>query len=199
MDLPTALLRHVLDLTRSVGADDGDLPRSLIALAADLQAAVPSYRGVHLTVALDGDAVELVHLLPPEDGESIRTSLRLPLLALGTGFDPASRVVMYAAAPGAFVDLAADLRYELDGQSRELALDADLPPPRQTSGLSGLSELSIVNRAIGVLIDRGELPDRARATLAHRASRDGVETHVYAARLLREVRDGLRRAPDGAG
>ena len=48
---------------------------------------------------------------------------------------------------------------------------------RQTlvSGVSGLSELSTINRAIGVLIDHGHHPDHAVETLRREASREGLE------------------------
>jgi hypothetical protein len=52
-----------------------------------------------------------------------------------------------------------DQRYgQVDG-NRRITLDADVPPNPPVSGVSGLSELSTINRAIGVLIDRGHHPD----------------------------------------
>jgi acetaldehyde dehydrogenase (acetylating) len=122
VDLPTALFRDLLHLSSSVGLDDDALTTPLVALVAGLQAAVPSYRGLHLTLVENGHPVSLAAFLHSEDAESITTSLRLPLAALGPGFDPDSRVVFYAATPGAFVDLAADLGYALG--IRTIALDA---------------------------------------------------------------------------
>jgi hypothetical protein len=75
---------------------------------------VPSYRGLHLTLVEDGHPVSLAAFLKSEGAESITASLRIPFPALGPGFDHASGVVFYAATPGAFVDLAADLGYALD-------------------------------------------------------------------------------------
>jgi hypothetical protein len=54
--------------------------------------------------------------------------------------------------------------------------------------LSGMSELSTVNRAIGVLIGHGQHPDQAADTLRRGALRDGLEPTVYAARLLERGR-----------
>ena len=141
--------------------------------------------------------------------------MRIPLRALGPRFDPDSRVTLYAATAGAFVDLAADLSYALHlptstdrftdagssngddqrcGQvddDRRITLDADVPPNPLDSGVSGLSELSTINRAIGVLIDHGHHPDHAGETLRGDASIEGLEPHGYAARLL--GRDRARR------
>ena len=50
--------------------------------------------------------------------------------------------------------------------------------------MSGLSELSTINRAIGVLIGHGHHPDHAGDTLRCDASSQSLEPHSYAARLL---------------
>ena len=66
-----------------------------------------------------------------------------------------------------------------------------MPPSPLASGmyeLSGMSELSTVNRAIGVLIGHGQHPDQAADTLRRGALRDGLEPHSYAARLLERSR-----------
>jgi hypothetical protein len=117
-------------------------------------------------------------------------------------------VVFYAATPGAFSDLAADLGYALhaptttsdpaipddiggDGaqdmrSDRQLpiVLDADLPPPTVVSGLTGLEDLSAINRAVGILIEQGHHPDRAHDTLRRHAAAAGIAPHRYAALLL---------------
>jgi hypothetical protein len=77
--------------------------------------------------------------------------LRFPLTVLGPRFDPDSRITLYAATVGAFVDLAADLSYALHlptstdrstdagssegddqphgqvGGNQQITLDADVP------------------------------------------------------------------------
>ena len=114
MDLPTVLLRDLLQLTSSVGLDDDALSGPLVTLMEDLQAAVPSFRGLHLTIVDNSHPVSLTAFLPVHDVDSITTSLRVGFAALGPEFDGESRVVFYAATPGAFVDLAADFGYALD-------------------------------------------------------------------------------------
>lgn len=68
---------------------------------------------------------------------------------------------------------------------RPIVLDADLPPPTTMSGITGLEELSMVERAVGIMIDHGHHPDDAHATLRRKAAVAGVDPHIYAARLLR--------------
>jgi len=223
VDLPTVLLRDLLQFSSSVGLDNDALSAPLESLAVGLQAAVPSYRGLHLTIVDNGHPISLTAFLPLHHGDSIPTSLRVEFAALGPGFDDESQVVFYAASPGAFVDLAADFGYALDtpittastparpadntdgdghhgrdqtdgdGQHRPslsdrdrlIVLDADLPPPTTRSRLVGLDKRSIIDRAIGVMLDQGHQPDGAHATLCRHAAAAGVEPHIYAARLLR--------------
>jgi hypothetical protein len=114
VDFPTVLLRDLLQLGSSVGLDDDALAAPLVSLVDGLQTAVPSYRGLYLTIADISHPVSLIAFLPVHDIDSINTSLRVGFAALGPGFDGESRVVFYAATPGAFVDLAADFGYALD-------------------------------------------------------------------------------------
>ena len=223
MDLPTVLLRDLLQLSSHLDLDDEALCEPLVSLVESLQAAVPSYRALHLTIVDIGHPVSLTAFVPLHDIDSITTSLRVRFAALGPGFDRESSVVFYAATSGAFVDLAADFGYALcapivtaktpsgwtdstDGVGRHshghrdgdrqhepaclggdrlIVIDADLPPPTTISGLVGLDELTMINQAVGVLIDQGQHPNQAHAALLGHAAGAGVKPHVYAARLLR--------------
>ena len=212
MELPTALLHSLVHLSSSVGLDDDAIAAPLTATAAALRAAVPSYRGMCLTLVENGHPIRVATFLPSQDGESIAASLRLPLGALAPGFHVDSQIVFYATTPGAFVDLAADLGYalniatitpsppvrplispEVDGHSgadhrdghRPITLDDDLPPVTLVSGVTGLDDLSAINRAVGVLIDQGHPPHQAYATLGQNAASAGVAINIYAAQLLR--------------
>jgi hypothetical protein len=222
VDFPTVLLRDLLQFSSSVGLDGDALAAPLVSLVDGLRAAVPSYRGLHLTIVDISHPVSLTAFVPPDDIDSISTSLCVGFAALGPEFDGESRVVFYATTPGAFVDLAAGFGYALDtpvvatgiparsadrtdsaerrghGErhgdrqhgcgrcdgDRLIVLDADLPPTTTRSGIIGLVERSMIDRAVGVMIELGHNPERAHATLRREATAAGVEPHIFAARLL---------------
>ncbi len=207
MAVPTGLPSHLTHLASSIGVETDVLHVPLLALARNLRAAVPSYRGLQVTVVHRGQPVILTEMVPVEADGVVLTSLRVPLIAVDGDYDPDSRVIFYAGMPGALVDMAADLAYVLktsvltqsgqftsdgDGRAqpghleagRVLVLDADVPAARPASGLFGLSELSTVNRALGLMIGRGHDPDHAHETLRREAMAAGVELHVFAARML---------------
>lgn len=209
MEVPTALLSDLAQLADSVDLDAGLLQTPLSALVAELRAAVGSYRGLQLTVVRDGQPVTLTDISDPDEDGSIVTSLRVPLSVLGPSHDARSRVVFYASVAGSLIDLATDLGYVLktatitddsepDGAVRDgdglagpahvrphvLILDTDVPPNPAVSGLTGLSEMSAVDRAVGIMIERGHHPDVAYDALSEQAAAAGVETHVYAAQVL---------------
>jgi hypothetical protein len=207
VDVPADLLSHVTQLAASIGVDTDVLHVPLLALARVLRTAVPSYRGLQLTVVHSGQPVTMTDMVPVEADGVVLTSLRVPLTAMDSAYNPDSRVIFYAGKPGALVDLAADLAYVLktsvltksdqldsngDGRAqpgrvqtgRVLVLDADVPAARTASGLFGLSELSAVNRAVGIMIDRGHEPDHAYEALRRQATAAGVEVHVFASQML---------------
>ena len=207
------------------GPGGPSLEAALDALTVALSAAVESYHGVEVTLQVHGYPVVLSTLArPPQDVETTSaapagepvTSLRLSLDLLGPQFEPGAKIVIYAVAPGSLVDLAADLSYALtlsgdgppavpstDTHRRDAAstralvvLDADLPPSSLGPGLWGLSELSSIARAEGVMIGRGHHPDEVSDTLRRQAAAAGLSPHTYAGGGLH----GLgRRSDDGAG
>jgi hypothetical protein len=205
VDLSTGLVTQLQELTISIGVDDHAVDTSLAALVVDLKVAVPSCCGLQLTITQNGFPVVLTSFA--ELDGSVATSLRLQLWLLDPALKAASRVVFYARTPGAFVDLAADLGYALggadtmareqeenhrgnrfgpvDGHRPGIELDADLPPPTRVSGLSGLTDLSTINRAVGVLIANGHDPDDAHETLREQAAAASLEPHAWAMWLLR--------------
>ena len=206
MDPPAAVLVHVQDLTASIGQDDRDLSDTLVALTTALRSTATSYCGFQLTIVENQWPVTLTAFTDGPD-VPVRTSLRLPLGLVSRMVDGESRVVFFAGNPGAFTDLAADLSHALggipvdgrsstannkdhhathvDGHRRVIELDADLPPVSRRSGLTGLAELTVLNRAIGILVDQGHDIEQAHHVLRRGAAVAGVELLIYAARLLR--------------
>jgi hypothetical protein len=207
VDLPAALLAHLQDLTASIGEDDQDLDDTLAVLTAALHSTATSYCGFQLTIVENQWSVTLTAF---SDGHHVPvgTSLRLPLVLVSPAADPESRLVFFAGTPGAFTDLAADLSYALGGipvgqaspavdgvDQREthvenrrgaIELDVDLPPLSRVSGLTGLAELTFLNRAIGMLVAQGRDIEQAHQLLRRDAAAAGVEPHIYAARILRQ-------------
>jgi hypothetical protein len=193
VDLPPRLTSHLRDLGVSIGAGGTALSESVAALDDHLQATAASYQGLRLTLVLGGWPVTLTSFARKGDVAPV-TSLRLALTTLGPGFDPDSRIVLYAGQAGALVDLAADLDYlhrrrgPMDVPDRPpVVLDGDLPPESLVSGLSGLVEYATIHRAIGVLLDRGDSADLTQATLRRAAEVSGLSVSDYAARLLRDA------------
>jgi hypothetical protein len=94
--------------------------------------------------------------------------------------------VLYAATPGAFVDLAADLSYALGLDRTHLVLDQHLIAPTAGSGM-GLDTQSAINQAIGVLIGGGHTLESARHELDRLASLDSDDLHRAAQAVLASV------------
>ena len=168
------LLQQLVRLTRDLDQPGADLHAMLSVLTDDISAAAPSFLGLRLTLDLEG-ASTIVNAIDPEEVNAARASLLLPLFDIDPS-GPVGSVILFAAAPGAFDELADYTRrsYSLDGQ---VAVDQHLPvcgDPKVPRGVSGIEAASLVNIAIGVLIDRGYLHDEARAELIRRAgSHDG--------------------------
>ena len=81
-------------------------------------------------------------------------------------------MVFHAGKAGAFVDLAADTRHAY-GLAGRVVLDGHLTPtpgPPGPPGVSGLDEVSVINQAIGVLIDQGHRQRQAHDELHRRAT-----------------------------
>jgi hypothetical protein len=168
-------------LTQALDNPDIDLESALRALTADVKCAVPAYTGMTITIALDGHQVSFtVH-----DDATVKpaTSLLIPLAAV-IATDPASTLVLYAATPGAFVDLAADLSYALGIEPTALTRDGHLDLATDTAGLTGLDEHFAINQAIGVLIDRGHTPESALEELHRIAALDHGNLPAAAKALL---------------
>lgn len=205
MDLPAALLAHLHDLTVSIGEDDQDFDDTLLALTTALHSMATSYCGFQLTIVERDWPVTLTTFTGGHD-VPLGTSLRLPLGLVSPTIDGESRVVFYAGVSGAFTDLAADLSHALggvpvdqrssaadgadgeprvDGHRKMIMLDADLSPISRASGLTGLAELTMLNRAVGMLILLGHDIEQAHHVLRREATASGVEPHIYAARIVR--------------
>lgn len=102
-------------------------------------------------------------------------------------------VTFYAGTAGAFVDLAADLRFAL-GLDGEVVIDGHLHewPPDAGSGdqagsdqqAEAAADAAVINQAVGFLIGGGYLPEAALTELHRQAHARGVSAAVRARQLL---------------
>ncbi|MET3803034.1 hypothetical protein ABIB25_000018 [Nakamurella sp. UYEF19] len=154
----------------SVAHDDpaADLVAELALLDRYLRVAVPSSLGFTLAIHGPGGTISLTTTTPSMVTPG--TSLMMPLPAVASG-RMSGTVIFYAAAPGAFVDLAADAEW-VNYIGERLVPDSE---PSGTGaeticGEDGIAAVSEVNQAIGVLIDRGHPPLEAQSELDRRAA-----------------------------
>jgi len=174
-EIQNLVLHHALDAT--------EVNDTISTLTRDLKLAVGSYLGLQLTVYSQGHPVTLTVFEPSAEVEDITTTVTVPL-GSAAGTEAPSVMTVYAATPGALVDLAADLGYALKLPDGVVALDRALRPTTTASGLTGLSELGAINRAIGVLMDQGHHPDHAYHELHRQAVAAKISVPDRAAQLL---------------
>jgi len=182
VDISTALSLDLKNLLRVLEFPDRDIERSLRALRFDVALAVPTFVGLSMTLVVEGQPVTLTSMDDEALDAAVGSSLSLPL-TLTSQFAAGSELVLYATAPGAFVDLAADLQYALRAADNELTLDRHLArTPR--SGIVGVEELSLINRALGVLVGGGRTFAEARAQLQLEARQANLPPSLVAAYLI---------------
>jgi len=201
MVLSRAVTEQLGALTAALDDPGTDLRSILDVLADDLSAAVSTFLGLTMTLQQDGLPVTLT-AIHPDLVLIAGASLALPLTA-PTGAGTGGIVVFYARNPGAFVDLAADTR-RVRGPVGRVVPDGHLPSrshPPHRPGITGLADLSVVNRAIGVLITRGHTLGEARAELRRRAADNLHGVPAAARKVLASTNAPLHRvatAPSSA-
>ncbi len=180
MDNSPALMEGLSLLSDALDEPITDLQAVLSVLTDDLTAAIPAYLGLTVTLLVQDDSV-IVSTLDTSH-EEVRASLLLPLLPLGKNA-LAGSVAFYSGTGGAFIDLAGDAKwiFNLAGPP---VLDAQLLPAGiDATGIRGLTALSDLNQAVGVLVEDGHTPQDAHTELRRRAHHQG-QTIPDAARHL---------------
>jgi hypothetical protein len=173
MDISGLLSTDLTEFLTDLDPAGPEVLQALSMLRRDLTVAVPSFQALRLAFQLEGVPIALTvadGVRPPV------TTMRLPLWWLSMDQD-ASSITFYAAVPGAFVDLAADLTHTLGLDANAVTLDGlgpEILALGLSSGLTGLAGFTAVNRAIGMLMAGGFDIDDARAELAARAARTGL-------------------------
>lgn len=175
MDPPDDLefLQSLDQLTRDLDRPGADLHAMLSVLTDDITAAAPSFLGLRMTITVD-EITTTVNAIDQQGHQSARASLLLPLHDI-TADGIVGTVILFASELGAFDELATHARhaFNLDGQ---VVIDKHLPvdgKPVAARGVSGMDAASLVNIAIGFLIDQGHPPDEARQELIRRAAAHG--------------------------
>jgi hypothetical protein len=194
---PAAPRRESADLAKALAADLRDLAIDLDAgsytgvtlamLQRNLHRAVPSALGACITVVSEvtsGAGIRINLLTRVLDPAEIAAALRIPLRQLAAG--PTS-VVLYAGQPGALEEIAVALGRALRLDPGDLDQHPVLPVTPVHPGTSGLHDFSVVNRAIGVLMNRGHTMVQARAELSQRAERSGTDLPAAAQALLTSI------------
>ncbi len=181
MENSPALVEGLTLLSDALDDPISDLQAVLSVLTDDLAAAIPTYLGLTVTLHVQDDSVIVSTL---DTGHvDVRASLLLPLSAVGAS-EATGSVAFYSGTCGAFIDLADDAKwiFNLDGPP---VLDAHLPAAgSDPGGIRGLTALSDLNQAVGVLIEDGHTPHDAHTELRRRAHRAGQSIPDAAARLL---------------
>jgi hypothetical protein len=168
----TGLLTQQLgDLTITLDDPGTDLKAMLDVLSDDLTAAVPSYLGLTLTLQLAHGPVTLTTV---DAALALAAGARIefPLATLPRA-DPAGTLVCYASRPDSFIALAAETGLVLRPGGQHMQDCVPSAAATRPAGISGLDNLTVINRAIGVLISGGLGPAQADAELVRRAAVDG--------------------------
>ena len=177
--LALALAADLRDLAVDL-AVGGYTRTNLAMLERNLLRSVSSALGATITLTRgDGENPVLVHLvaraLQPDE---IHTALRVPLPATDTSFE--ASITFYAAKADAFADLAHDLAEHLGVEVEHQAPPAHPVEP----GTNGLTDLTIVNIALGHLINRGRTLAQARTELAALAQHHHTDLAAAARTLI---------------
>ncbi len=176
---------HTLSVTLDATDIDIDIDHTFTQLNAAAAAGVSSYLGLCVTVTGGAAAVQLNTVAP--GGGAVGSSVRIPVPTVGDAQLPVVNIVLYAATPGAFTDLAADLAWMTGNDHTEFRLDQDLTAPADAAAPSALALTSLINQAIGVLISRGRTPEQSAQDLATLAAHDHADLPAAAASVLATV------------
>jgi hypothetical protein len=181
-------------LTDALDEPGTDIVHSLQQLALAAAAAIPTYRGLSVVVPQSDPAFTVTTLADGVNAGDIRTSLQVLLPTMGADGDAATvAVILYAAAPGTFVDLAADLAWLTGRPMSEVTLDGHLTVPAATDIGAQLRAASDINQAIGVLMGRGYTPRQADRHLDIQAATNRTDRHAAAQLILDTVDDNRGR------
>lgn len=188
MEITAALAADLAVLTQALDEPGADIAATLRQLVSGAKTAVPSYLGLAVTAGHPGSGLSFTTMADLTAPIDVRASLMMPLhrLARDVAASPVV-LILYAASPGAFVDLAADLSWLTGLELDEFALDQHLRLAVDPDAGGVGHAASLINQAIGVLIGRGRTPEQASHELDVRAADAGHSRHDAARVILAGV------------
>jgi hypothetical protein len=195
VEATSALATELASLTEALDEPGTDLEILLQRLSYHCALAVNSYLGFSIILVIDDEPITFTLFDESVDHLDIATSATLPLDVLGN-FGTGSAIAFYAANPGAFIDLSADLSFALGLPPGVIQLDNDMTSPTRPAA-RGTGDLALRNLAIGVLLDRGHLPEQANAELRRQARQQNVSVATAAQRVIASAVNGP--APRSSG
>jgi len=187
VNIPPSVLAELALLSDVLDSPSFDISETLSRLVADVAASLPSFIGISILVGDPETRLEVTTIENSAQAARIRTSLRFPLRegdVAGAHGGASGELIVFAAQPGALVDLAADLAWLTRLPLADARLDEDLGGPDSTSRERSLSRLSTINQALGVLMGGGLTQEESVAELATRAEKAGLDRHLVAAEIL---------------
>ncbi|WP_017935330.1 lysylphosphatidylglycerol synthase transmembrane domain-containing protein [Nocardioides sp. Iso805N] len=192
MIISPALSAELALLTQALDLPGVDVAETLTRLAADSRTAAGSYLGLSVAITADRTAFAFTVLDDGVRADHIRSSLLVPLTvapdengAVDATTSPASlTLIFYAATPGAFIDLAADLAWLTGLALSDVRLDEHRTLPPSHTPSKHLRAMATINQALGVLIGQGATPDQAERDLAARAAEAGIDLPAVATLVL---------------
>jgi len=184
-NIAAALATDLGFLTEALDEPGADVANSLRRLTAGATAAIPTFLGLSATVAGSAPPFAFTTFVEGAGTGNVGTSLRLKLPGAGSpGVADAVIIVLYAGAPGTFVDLAADLAWLTARLPSDFVLDQNLPVPDEHDSAPGLFETSVINQAIGALIGQGYPPEQAERHLTAQGAAAGISRYAVGLRIL---------------
>lgn len=189
MNIPDALAADLALLDEALDGSVPGISTTLSRLVAHALRAVPSYVGLSLLVrGADLAPWEFTTVDRAPGAPRIATSLRVGLheTPADEGREPASiELLLFAARPGALVDLAAALAWLAGRPLSEVRVDEDLADPvASLETEAALTAWSAHHQALGVLVADGLTLEEAERELEARAAAAGRARSEAAAEIL---------------
>jgi hypothetical protein len=191
MTLTAAMAAALASLTEALDDPNIDIAHDIRLLSLDAAAAVPSFLGLSMVVPESDPPLVFTMLIDGAVAVDISTSLSLRWQGRRTvPRSPTVAIVLYAAAPGAFVDLAADVVWLTALPARDVVLDEHLGLPARPGFDGSLTAASAIDQAIGVLVGRGYTHQQAGWQLDVQAAHHRTDRHSAAGLILSKIETG---------